>query len=99
MSGYSNGVSEAVAAPDTQATSAPNQSNRHERRVHRKQTLPPPIETPAEPKLHSLEWFDAVLSNNEAVAAQKLAEYHQVLGAINILKAQRDAVIAEAAKG
>jgi hypothetical protein len=59
----------------------------------------PPLAIAKEPKLHSVEWFDVVLSNNEAVAAQKLSEYHQVLGAINILKAQRDAVIAETTKG
>jgi hypothetical protein len=80
---------------DTQLIDAPN---RRERRAHRKKVLPPAIETPAEPKLHSLEWFAAVLLNNEAVAAQKLAEYHQVMGAITMLKAQRDAVIAEAKK-
>jgi hypothetical protein len=63
---------------------------------------PPPDgahSAPAEPKLHSLEWFTAVIENNEDNAAQKLAEYHQVLGAINMLKAQRDAVLAETTKG
>jgi hypothetical protein len=92
---HTNGSAVAEAAPDTQATSAPNKPNRHERRARVKKTVEAASEVggaPAEPALHSLEWFDLAILSNEQEAAQRLAEYHQFIGAVSMLKQQRELV-------
>jgi hypothetical protein len=69
---------------DTQTQDAPN---RHERRrAAKKVPLAVNAGISAEPAQFSAEWWKLVIANNEQLAAEKLSEYNQLLGAVSFAR-------------